>query len=125
MEVAEYYTRENLDGGPMLNLLYVTLRALQDARLDYELVRCIFEMKAMVQNGEYPYETAEDSSLSEAVRCAIAYVLTAPLQKLYGFKLTPEAFREFRRVQNHFNRYLDRNFKSLDILKTMVETKRE
>ena len=107
MEVAEYYTRENLDGGPMLNLLYVTLRALQDARLDYELVRCIFEMKAMVQNGEYPY------------------VLTAPLQKLYGFTLTPEAFREFRRVQNHFNRYLDRNFKSLDILKTMVETKRE
>ena len=82
-------------------------------------------MKAMVQNGEYPYETAEDSSLSEAVRCAIAYVLTAPLQKLYGFTLTPEAFREFRRVQNHFNRYLDRNFKSLDILKTMVETKRE
>ena len=125
MEVAEYYIRENLDGGPMLNLLYVTLRALQDARLDYELVRCIFEMKAMVQNGEYPYETAEDSSLSEAVRCAIAYVLTAPLQKLYGFTLTPEAFREFRRVQNHFNRYLDRNFKSLDILKTMVETKRE
>ena len=48
----------------------------------------------MVQNGEYPYETAEDSSLSEAVRCAIAYVLTAPLQKLYGFTLTPEAFRE-------------------------------
>ncbi|MFR3321579.1 MAG: DNA repair protein RecO C-terminal domain-containing protein [Lachnospiraceae bacterium] len=95
MEVAEYYTRENLDGGPMLNLLYVTLRALQDARLDYELVRCIFEMKAMVQNGEYPYETAEDSSLSEAVRCAIAYVLTAPLQKLYGLTLTPEAFREF------------------------------
>ena len=125
MEVAEYYTRENLDGGPMLNLLYVTLRALQDARLDYELIRCIFEMKAMVQNGEYPYETAEDPSLSEAVRCAIAYVLTAPLQKLYGFTLTPEAFREFRRVQNHFNRYLDRNFKSLDILKTMVETKRE
>lgn len=44
----------------------------------------------------------EDPSLSEAVRCAIAYVLTAPLQKLYGFTLTPEAFREFRRVQNHF-----------------------
>ena len=32
----------------VLNLLYVTLRALQDARLDYELVRCILEMKAMV-----------------------------------------------------------------------------
>lgn len=125
MEVAEYYTRENLDGGQMLNLLYVTLRALQDAQIDRELIRCVFEMRAMMQNGEYPYEMAEDSSLQAATRCAIAYVLQAPLQRLYRFSLTPEAFREFRRVQDHLNRYLDQSFKSLDILKTMVETKRE
>lgn len=123
MELAAYYTRENLDGTQMLNLLYVTLRALLNPKLDNALIRCIFEMKAMILNGEYPYETAEDPSLQEATRYALSYVIWAPLQKLYTFTLTPEIFREFRRVQDRFNRlYLDREFRSLEILKTMVET---
>lgn len=124
MEVASYYTRENLDGSQMLNLLYVTLRALSNEHLEKELIRCIFEMKAMVLNGEYPYEAAQDASLQEATRYALEYVLYAPLQKLYTFTLKPEIFREFRRVQDRFNRTaFDRDFKSLEILKTMVETK--
>lgn len=124
MEVASYYTRENLDGSQMLNLLYATLRALSNEKLENELIRCIFEMKAMVLNGEYPYETAQDASLKEATRYALAYVIQAPIQKLYTFTLAPDVLGEFRRVQDHFNRlYIDREFKSLEILKTMVETK--
>ncbi len=120
MEVAEYYSRENLDASAMLNLLYVTLRALPKEQPDNELIRCVFEMRAMVQNGEYPYETANDASLRESTRYALAYVLSAPVQKLYSFTLTPEAFAEFRSVQDHFNRLrIDRKFKSLDILKSM------
>ncbi len=123
LELASYYTRENLDGQEMLNLLYVTLRALSSPKLEKELIRCVFEMKAMVINGEYPYETAEDSSLQESTRYALAYVIHAPLQRLYAFTLKPEIFQEFRSVQNRFNRLLiDREFKSLDILKTMVES---
>lgn len=123
MEVAEYYTRENLDGSEMLNLLYATLRALSKKQPDNELIRCIFEMKAMVLNGEYPYETAQDTSLLESTRYAIGYVLYAPLGKLYTFTLKPEVFAEFRRVQDGFNRrQIDRKFKSLDILKAMLET---
>ena len=123
MEVAEYYTRENLDGSEVLNLLYATLRALMKPNLDRELVRCIFEMKAMVQNGEYPYESAQDPSLQESTRYALAYVIQAPIQKLYTFTLTPEIFREFRRVQDFYNqRNIDRSFKSLEILKTMTQT---
>ncbi len=121
MEVASYYTRENLDGSQVLNLLYATLRALSNARLDNELIRCIFEQKAMVLNGEYPYETAQDPSLQEATRYAIAYVIASPIQKLYTFTLTQEIFQEFRRVQDRFNRmYIDREFKSLEILKSMT-----
>jgi DNA repair protein RecO (recombination protein O) len=125
MEVAEYYTRENLDGSEMVNLLYVTLRALLKEQMDPELVRCIFEMKAMVQNGEYPYDIVNDTSLQESTRYALSYVIHSPLQKLYSFTLKPEVFAEFRRVQDRFNKtQIDRKFKSLEILKEMVETNR-
>lgn len=121
MEVAEYYSRENLDGSEMLGLLYVTLRALSREQPDNELIRCIFEMRAMVQNGEYPYEAASDASLQGATRYALSYVLRAPLQKLYSFTLKPEIFAEFRSVQDHFNGLrIDRQFKSLAILKNMA-----
>lgn len=121
MEVAEYYTRENLDGSAVLNLLYATLRALMNENLDNELIRCIFEMKAMVLNGEYPYDTANDPSLMESTRYALAYVIQSPIRKLYTFTLTPEVFWEFRTVQNRFNRRnIDREFKSFTILKTLV-----
>lgn len=123
MEVAEYYTRENLDGSEVLNLLYASLRALMNEKLDKELIRCVFEMKAMVLNGEYPYEAANDMSLQDSTRYAIAYVIQAPIQKLYAFSLTPEVFQEFRRVQDFQNhRAIDRKFKSLEILKMMTNT---
>lgn len=123
MEVASYYTRENLDGAQLLNLLYASLLALSNEKLDNELVRCVFEMKAMALNGEYPYSVTEDASLQEATRYTVAYVLEAPIQKLYTFTLKPEIFRELRRVQDRLNRTgIDRDFKSLQILKSMVET---
>lgn len=121
MELADYYTRENLDASQMLNLLYATLRALPKPEPDNELIRCIFEMKAMVQNGEYPYETASDPSLQESTRYAISYVIHTPVQKLYRFTLQPEVFAEFRRVQDHYNSIsIDRKFKSLEILRQIA-----
>ncbi|MCD8346525.1 MAG: DNA repair protein RecO [Lachnospiraceae bacterium] len=121
MELAEYYTRENLDASQMLNLLYATLRALPKPEPDNELIRCIFEMRAMVQNGEYPYETASDPSLQESTRYALSYVIHAPVQKLYRFTLQPEVFAEFRRVQDHYNSIsIDRKFKSLEILRQIA-----
>ena len=121
MEVAEYYTRENLDGGAVLNLLYATLRALTKKKPDNELIRCIFEMKAMVVNGEYPYDVVQDTSLLEATRYALGYVIKSPIQKLYTFTLAPEVFQQFRKVQDYFNRqFIDRDFKSLTILKQLL-----
>ncbi len=121
MELAEYYTRENLEASRMLNLLYATLRALPREEPDNELIRCVFEMKAMVINGEYPYEAANDRSLMESTRYALSYVIRAPMQKLYQFTLRPEVFREFRRVQDYYNSIsIDRSFKSLEILQQMT-----
>ena len=38
----------------MLNLLYITMRALLNDRIPNRLIRSIFELKALVLSGEYP-----------------------------------------------------------------------
>ena len=53
-EVADFYCRENNDEREMLKLVYQSLRALCAPALPNELVRSIFELKAIAVNGEYP-----------------------------------------------------------------------
>jgi DNA repair protein RecO (recombination protein O) len=53
-EVADYFTRENLDAGDVLKLLYQSLRALKVPSLNRNLVRTIFEFKMIAVNGEAP-----------------------------------------------------------------------
>ena len=121
MEVADYYAKENLDASELLKLLYVSLRALSNPHLEKELVRSVFEMRAMLLDGEYPYETAEDPSLQESTRYALAYVMQVPLRKLYTFALSPEILAEFQGVQERImKKNTGREFKSLEIIKQLT-----
>ncbi len=54
LEFAEHFCQENNDEKEMLKLLYQSLRALESPAFSAELVRCIFELKAMAINGEGP-----------------------------------------------------------------------
>ena len=54
LEFAEYFCQENNDEKEMLKLLYQSLRALESPAFSKGLVRAIFELKAMVINGEGP-----------------------------------------------------------------------
>lgn len=53
-EVADYFTRENLDARDVLKLLYQSLRALKVPSLSRSLVKVIFEFKMIAINGEAP-----------------------------------------------------------------------
>lgn len=53
-EVADYFTRENLDAGEVLKLLYQSLRALKVPSLNRNLVKLIYEFKMIAINGEAP-----------------------------------------------------------------------
>lgn len=121
LEFASYYGRENLDAGEMLNLLYLSLKALTSEQFPDPLVRLIYETRLMVINGEYPQDTAEDPALSETARYALRFMICTPLRSLYSFTLSDEVMNELVREQNSIRkRYIDTRFKSLEILETMT-----
>ncbi len=53
-EVADYFTREGMDAGAELKLLYLSLRALTVPSLPSKLVRYIYEFRMLSIQGEAP-----------------------------------------------------------------------
>ncbi len=84
LEVMDYFTRENNDEKEMLKLLYQSLRALSKENLSNELVRCIFEIKALMLNGEYPGLPRKQTYL-ESTTYTMHYIETSTIEKLYTF----------------------------------------
>ncbi len=116
LEVADYYTRENNDEKEMLKLLYQSLRALMHEGLCNVLVRYIFEMKAMVINGEFPGMPTE-GKWEESTRYAVSYITASPIEKLYTFTVTPKVMAELKSIADDYRvRYVDHSFKSLEIV---------
>ncbi len=118
-EMADYYTRENNDEREMLKLLYQSMRALCAPALSNELIKCIYELKAIVVNGEYP-GPPKDRRLEESTLYALHYIATSSIEKLYTFTVTDKVLQELRQVAEEYRRrFTDREFKSLEILKTL------
>lgn len=118
-EVADYYARENNDERELLKLLYQSLRALCSPALPNPLVKCIFELKAIAVNGEFP-GVPQDRKLEESTVYAIQYIAGSSIEKLYTFTVTDTVLAELQQVAKEYRkRFMDRKFKSLEILKTL------
>jgi len=118
-EVADYYTRENNDEREMMKLLYQSLRALVAPALPNRLVRCVFECKAIVVNGEFP-EPPRDGNLEESTVYALSYIAKSPIEKLYTFKVTDVVLEQLEDVAAKYMKcFVGREFKSLEVLKTL------
>lgn len=128
LELADYYARENTDERQMMNLLFVTLKAILHAKIDNDLIRRIFELKTLVLQGEYPqmfscclcgteenlryYAGRENGVICSS--CAghvphplkmengflytMQYIISAPLEKLYTFTVKPNVQRQLDEV---------------------------
>ena len=116
LEGMDYYTRENNDEKEMLKLLYQSLRALMHEGLPNILVRYIFEMKAMVINGEFPGVPSE-GEWEESTRYAVSYIMNSGIEKLYTFTVTIPVLEELKQIADMYRkRFVDRSFKSLEIV---------
>jgi len=128
LELASYYTYENMDGSGIIRLLYQTFRALTNDKLDNELIRFIFELKIMMQNGEYPqvfecvhckkkeelcaFSSWENGMICrfckkqvpDAVKISVStiytmqYIISSPVEKLYTFQVSGEVLSELQQM---------------------------
>lgn len=116
LELMDYYTRENNDEKEMLRLLYQSLRALLHEGLPNRLIRYIFELKAMMINGEFPGIPTE-KVWDQSTEYAVSYIVDSSIERLYTFTVTPEVLKQLQEIADDYRRrYLDRTFKSLEIV---------
>ena len=118
-EIADYYCVEGDDATAMLGLLYASLLALNNPNFSCRLVRCIYVLRAIVINGEFP-GLPQGRTYNEAVVAAVDRIENADLRHLYTFKLTEPAEDElFRLTTEYEKRFMDRHFKSLEVLSAL------
>ncbi len=116
LEVADYYTRENLDATPLLRLLYQSLRALESGKYEREFVRMVFEIKAIVLNGEFP-GIPDNREYLKDTQYALSYIEKSTIEKLYSFEVSQEVQKELILIAKIYcNRFHDKRFASLDII---------
>lgn len=119
LEFADYYGKENIEAVETLRLLYQSLRALLNQNIPNKLVKSIFELKMMQQNGEYG--EYPERQVSESAIYTWEYVLHSPVEKLYTFRLKEEVLNEFIHcVEENKARFVDKTFHSLDILDVIM-----
>jgi len=120
LEIADYYARENNDELQMLKLLYQSMRALVHPGIDNRLVRCIFEIKTVVVNGEFPGLPA-GKEFDESTVYTVQYIETASIEKLYSFKVSEKVLLELSYIGNTLReRFFQKEYKSLEILETLT-----
>lgn len=119
LELAEYYSRENMEAVQLLKLVYQSLRALLKPAVPNRLVRRVFELKLMVINGEYTQQP--EDPVSPACAYAWEYVIVTPGESLYQFTLKPEVLKEFEKeVEAARHKFLYCRCRSLEILEVIA-----
>lgn len=128
LELADYYGREGIEASDTLKLLYLSMKALSGKVIPRELVRCIFELKTLVINGEYPnmfscgncgskenldffdlnHNTMlcknchsvipKNRLLNGSTLYALQFIITSPINKLFTFKVTDEVLKQMQEI---------------------------
>jgi DNA repair protein RecO (recombination protein O) len=146
MEFLEYFCQENNDEKEMLKLAYQSLRALENEHIPKELVRRVFELRAIAVNGEGPNvfscmkcgatehlgifsvprgglfcnscgKQVPGIPILDSTRYTLQYILSSPIEKLYTFTVSDEVLAELSRIMKEYMaHYVHHEFKSLTII---------
>ncbi len=117
LDMVDFYGREGIDGTEMLNLLYMSLKALLNKNIEDSLVRRVFELRLLYMNGDY---APDEGRLEKNIYSLCRFITGSPLDKLYSFKLTDEAFSALKKeCKRALGRVVDKEIKSRSIMEAM------
>lgn len=147
-DVLEHLCVEGIGDSNVLNLLYVTLKALNKPDIPNQLIRRIFELKVLVYDGEAmaafhcvkcgeekvsafslhgnglvceQCKTQEMYALQESAVYTIQYIISSALDKLYSFQVSEGVWREIDYVVgSYFAKHVTKKFHSLEILSSLA-----
>lgn len=125
LEIADYYTRENNDEKEMMKLLYQSLRALTHPPIPDALVKCIYEIKAVAVNGEFPGIPGE-RAWNDSTVYAVDFILSTAVERLYTFGVTDKVLEELQQIGAWCRQqFMGKTFRSLEVLETLAGAKQE
>lgn len=114
-DLADYSVRENMDGRGVLLLLYRSLQALETRGIDNRLIRAVFELKMVMENGVYP--GIPKRAVLPGTKSAMHHIETSDIKSLYSFKVTDEIRDELCGIADEYRkRYMQGNFRSLEVM---------
>ncbi|MBC7960627.1 MAG: DNA repair protein RecO [Vallitaleaceae bacterium] len=135
LEFSEYISIENTLDHELMKLILKTLKLLELAQTDLELIVKIFELKALSYAGYSPWTTncikcnreedlvffstrgggvvcaqcgvhmSELLKISQGTLFTLQYILSQSIEKLFQFKLKTNIFNELKLVVNQFTAY--------------------
>ena len=116
IELADYFSFENIDSSDIIDLLYFAIKALIKGVVDKKLIRRVYELKMLKYQGEYK---GSDSLLdkNETLKYTWDFVITSLPQKLFTFKLSDDIFKKFEsELDIEMRDKVNRKFKSLSMI---------
>lgn len=146
LEMAEYMSVEEMVEKDRLGLLFMTLRALQEKKQSFELIRAIYELRSLVISGEYPDvfsckacrtkdnikffslkdrgvycekcgQTYSGAPIDPSTLYAMQFIMSTPVEKLYTFALSKEIEAELIHFLAEYKKsYFSHRFKAEDFL---------
>lgn len=148
-DVLEYLSVEGVGDVNMLNLLYISFKAITNPDIPNPLIRRIFELKVLSFDGEamaafscvkcgkdqlFAFylpgdgllckecagQTPGQHSLLESTIYTLQFILSTPLNKLYSFQVSEPVYEELNSVIGmYFSKHIPKKFNSLEILASL------
>lgn len=120
MELASYYGREGIESSNMVNLIYLALKAILHELMPLSLIRRVYELRMMVENGDFAVPDSPNG-MDQSAWYALRFCASQPLTRIFAFRLTDEAEADFTRsVKKQLKRCVDRPMKSLQVIEEVT-----
>ncbi|MCR5747234.1 MAG: DNA repair protein RecO [Lachnospiraceae bacterium] len=114
-DLADYTVHENMDGRQVLLLIYRSLQALDTKSIANSLVRAVYELKIVAENGVYP--GIPKRSLLPGTVNALNHIQNADIKSLFSFKVKDDVLKEVISIADEYRkRYIQGQFRSLDVM---------